>query len=90
MPSLQAFNALLEAWASQGNPFEAALVYSKMKQRSISPDLCTFIALFEVSHLASCSSSCAPCSASLQLLPGSGMRHGRHACCAVLDFSAHQ
>ena len=47
-PSLQAFNALLEAWAGQGNAFETAMLYDDMRQRSITPDLCTFIALFEV------------------------------------------
>ena len=47
-PSMQAYNALLEAWALQGNAFETAMLYDDMQQRQIRPDLCTFIALFEV------------------------------------------
>ena len=48
-PSIQAWNALLEAWAVQGNAFETARLYRELKQQGTRPDICTFIALFEVS-----------------------------------------
>ena len=47
-PPLQAYNAVLEAWAAQGNTFETARLYDDMKRHHVQPDICTFIALFEV------------------------------------------
>lgn len=47
-PSIQAWNALLEVWAAQGNAFETARLYNEIKSQGVKPDMCTFIALFEV------------------------------------------
>ena len=52
-PDRFTFNALLEAHAAAGSLEGASKIYDAMAQRRIPPDICTFIALFQVlpSHL---------------------------------------
>ncbi len=47
-PDRFTFNALLEAHAAVGNLEGASQIYDAMSQRRIVPDICTFIALFQV------------------------------------------
>lgn len=47
-PDRFTFNALLEAHAAAGNLEGASQIYDAMAQRRIPPDICTFIALFQV------------------------------------------
>lgn len=47
-PDRFTFNALLEAHAAAGSLEGASKIYDAMAQRRIPPDICTFIALFQV------------------------------------------
>lgn len=49
-PDRFTFNALLEAHAAAGSLEGASKVYDTMAQRRIAPDICTFIALFQVCY----------------------------------------
>ncbi len=59
-PDRFTFNALLEAHAAVGNLEGASQIYDAMSQRRILPDICTFIALFQV-DIGIASALHAPC-----------------------------